>query len=188
MSRLTPLSEDGLDPDQRAVLDAIAAGPRGSRGMVGPFGIYVRVPGVGHEVQALGAAVRYGTSLPENVKEVAICTVGAFFHSRFEFAAHGKLAREAGVPEAVVEALRTGAEPLFQSDDERTAHLITHDLLRHHRVDDARYAEGVAAFGETGMIELVATVGYYCLVSLTLNAFRVPLAEGMTDPFPGIAD
>ena len=61
-------------------------------------------------------------------------------------------------------------------------------LLRHHRVDDARYAEGVAAFGETGMIELVATVGYYCLVSLTLNAFRVPLAEGMTDPFPGIAD
>ena len=88
MSRLSPLTEADLNSEQRAVVDAIAAGPRGYRGMEGPFGVYVRVPGVGHEVQALGAAVRYGTGLAENVKEVAICTVGAFFHSRFEFAAH----------------------------------------------------------------------------------------------------
>jgi hypothetical protein len=34
------------------------------------------------------------------------------------------------------------------------------------------------------MIELVATIGYYCLISLTLNAFEIPLEPGMKDPFP----
>jgi 4-carboxymuconolactone decarboxylase len=186
MSRLSPLTEADLTPEQQAVLDAIRSGPRGSRGLGGPFGVYARAPSVGHEAQALGAAVRFKVSaLTENVKEVAICTVGAFFHAKYEFAAHAALARKAGVDEAVVEALRIGAAPGFTDPRESAAHRIAATLLREHRIPDALYAEGRDLFGETGLIELVATVGYYSLVSFTLNAFQVPLAEDMTDPFPG---
>ena len=184
MSRLSPLSESDLTPQQRVVFDAIRDGPRGARGLVGPFGVYVRAPGVGNAAQALGAAVRFGTELPENVKEVAICTVGAFFRSRFEFAAHAALARRAGVAESVLEALRTGDAPAFDDDHERIAHTVTRQLLERHRVDDATYAEAEATLGETQLVELVATVGYYCLVSLTLNLFQVPLGDDMADPFP----
>ena len=188
MSRLPPITESDLDPAQRAVLDAIQGGPRGNMGLVGPFGVYVRAPGVGNAAQALGAAVRFQSELPENVKEVAICTVGAFFHSRFEFAAHAKLAAKAGVSEAVIESLRRGETPAFDDRREAVAHKVTATLLAHHRVDDATYAEARDALGETGLIELVATVGYYCLVSLTLNLFQVPLREDMSDPFPEIRD
>lgn len=187
MSRLSPLTEADLTPEQRAVLDAIQSGPRGSRGLVGPFGVYPRAPSIGHEAQALGAAVRFkATTLPENVKEVAICTVGAFFHSKFEFAAHAALARKAGVADDVIEALRTGATPAFDDAREAAAHRVAATLLREHRLDDALYAEARDRLGETGLIELVATIGYYCLVSLTLNTFQIPLGEGMTDPFPDV--
>ena len=187
MSRLSPLSEADLSPEQRAVFDAIQGGPRGNMGLAGPFGVYVRAPGVGNAAQALGAAVRFGTSLPENVKEVAICTVGAFFHARFEFAAHAALARQAGVAEDIIEALRTGKTPVFSDAAESVAHRIAADMLREHRIGDALYQEGIAVLRETGMVELATTIGYYCLVSMTLNLFQVPLREDMTDPFPQVS-
>ena len=108
MARLSPLQESNLTEQQRAVLDAIRSGPRGNMGLVGPFGVYVRAPGVGQAAQALGAAVRFNTAIAENVKEVAICTVGAFYQARFEFAAHAELARKAGVSQPIIEALRCG--------------------------------------------------------------------------------
>ena len=51
-------------------------------------------------------------------------------------------------------------------------------------MSDETYADAVAAFGAEGVIELVTTVGYYCLISLTLNAFEIPLPPEWEDPFP----
>lgn len=190
MSRLPPLDPADLNPDQRAVLEAIESGPRGARhgrriGMVGPFGLWVRAPRIGKATQALGAAARFETSLPENVKEVAICTVGAFHRARFEFAAHGPMAIAAGVPAEAVEAIRTGADPVFEQSAETLAYQLTRQLLADHRIEDETYRQATETFGVEGTIELVTVVGYYCLVSLSLNAFEVPLREGMEDPFPG---
>ena len=79
MSRLSDLDPENLTPAQKSVIDAIQAGPRGRRvGLIGPYGVWVRAPEVGLAAQALGAAVRFATELAENLKEVAICTVGAF--------------------------------------------------------------------------------------------------------------
>lgn len=188
MSRLTPLTVDDLDAEQRAVLEAIQRGPRGNRpggiGLVGPFGVWVRAPKIGHAVQAFGGTVRFETSLPERVKEVAICTVGAHHRAKFEFAAHASLAIAAGVSRQVVEAIRRGTPPEFDNDDERLAHALTSVLLDTHRIDDGLYGRAKDLFGEAALIELVTIIGYYCLVSLTLNAFEIPLAANMTDPFP----
>ena len=184
MARLRELDESMLDTEQRAVLEAIQSGPRGRTGLVGPFGVWVRAPSIGQASQALGAAVRYQTALAEDVKEVAICTVGAHHRAKFEFAAHGRLAEAAGVSAAAVEAIRVNGEPEFDAPVLATSHRIARALLADHRLDDAIYAEAVDAFGETGLIELVGIIGYYCMVSLTLNAFEVPLREGMADPFP----
>lgn len=184
MPRLKAITEADLNAEQRAVFDAIQGGPRGNMGLVGPFAVYVRAPGVGNAAQALGAAVRFGTALEENVKEVAICTVGAHFHSKFEFAAHTELAKKAGVAANIIEALRTGEIPDFSDERERAAHEVAAQLLVNHRLSDELYAKAARILGETQLIELVATVGYYSLVSLTLNAFEVPLRDGMTDPFP----
>ena len=86
--------------------------------------------------------------------------------------------------EKIIQNLREGAKPEFNDTKLDLAYRITNQLLQSHSVDDKAYTEGINEFGEQGMIELVSLVGYYCLVSLTLNIFEVPLDNGMEDPFP----
>lgn len=188
MSRLEPLDMNALTPAQQAVLQAIESGPRGARhgrlGLVGPFGIWVRSPVVGNAAQAFGATVRFQTQLAEHVKEVAICTVGAYYRAKFEFAVHGGLALGAGVPAEAVEAIRTGRQPMLADPQQALAHEVAIALLHQHRLGDDLYARARKQFSESELIELVTVVGYYCQVSLTLNAFEVPPPEGTADPFP----
>lgn len=184
--RLSTLEVGQLDNAQREVFDAIVSGPRAKQarqiGLGGPFGVWVRAPALGGPVQALGAAIRFGSGLDDRVREVAICTVGHFHRAHFEIAAHVDIALKAGVDAACLERLCRDEAPGF-TGDEAVAHDVARALLHEHRVDDDTYARAVAAFGEEGTIELVLTVGYYCLVSHTLNAFRVPLAPGMRDHY-----
>ena len=76
-----------------------------------------------------------------------------------------------------------GEEPDL-AGNELLAFTIASQMVNQHNLMDETYWLGVQAFGETGMIELTATIGYYCLISLTLNTFRIPLTDGMQDPFP----
>jgi|TARA_B100000315_G_scaffold218889_1_gene220472 4-carboxymuconolactone decarboxylase len=84
----------------------------------------------------------------------------------------------------VVEALRKGETPDFDSPDERVIHDFSRELVFTHRVGNDTYARARDVLGETQLVELVATIAYYTTVCITLNAFDVPLAEGMEDPFP----
>ena len=188
MTRLPTPDEIALSPEQREVLEAMRGGPRGSGlSLAGPFGVWVRSASVANAVQNFGGVVRFATNdIPEDAKEVAICTVGVHFRAKFEFAAHRALAMRAGVSEGVLDALQNGEEPAFDNEAQRHAWACTGELLGDaKRVSDATYAAALAAFGENGMIELVSVVGYYALVSMTLNMFQIPVTAAMTDPFPG---
>lgn len=186
--RLAPLDPTTLSPPQAALVAAVEQGPRarhhGRIGMQGPFGVWLRAPELGFAAQQFGSAVRFGTTLPEPLKEIAICTVGAFFRARFEFMAHAPLARAAGVDPVAIEAIRTGVTPAFGTAREQAAYALTRALLTRHRLSDDEYRSVRALFSESEMVELVTVIGYYCQISLTLNLFEVPLPDGAEDPFP----
>ena len=184
MSRLSTLDEKNLEPDARAFLDALNSGPRGKIGLIGPFGVWAHAPALGQAAQAFGGAVRFKTQLPERIKEIAICTVGSHYKAKFEFAAHGPMAIAAGVPAAAVEAIRLGVDPKLTDPADLASYRVARELLQEHRLSDATFADAKARFGEAALIELVTIIGYYCLISLTLNAFDVELTSRMTDPFP----
>ena len=189
--RLSPIDRDDLNDEQRTVLEAIESGPRGEGragiGMIGSFGAWVRAPSVGWAIQGAGEAIRFNTSLPPNIQEVAICTAGVHHRFHFEFSAHRALAIKAGVSEQALDQLAAGEHPDF-SGDEQLSYSIASQMLNQHRILDDTYAHGLEVFGETAMIELVTNVGYYCLISLTLNAFEIPLEPGMKDPFAEAID
>lgn len=190
MSRLGPLRPEALDADQAQVLDAMLAGPRGRSGFLsrerpvgGPFAPWLRSPGFAHLAQGLGAFVRYRTSLEPRLSELAIIVVGAAWKAGYEFAAHGPMAIRAGIRPEAVAAIARGEAPGFDRDDERVVYEFAHELVTARRVGDERYAAAVALLGEAGTVELVGILGYYTLVCMTLNAFEVPLGEGMAPPF-----
>jgi len=183
MTRLPSLSEDKLTDSQLAVLRAIQSGPRGKIPMTGPFGVWLRAGSIGDAIQNLGASLRYNTILDEALKELAICVVGSHYKTKFEFAYHAELAKKTGISDKILEDLRQNKTPSFNDSRLRLIYQISTQLLDKHSLSDEIYREGINEFNEKGMIELVSLVGYYCLVSLTLNAFKIPVDDGMNDPF-----
>lgn len=190
--RLPPLDPAAMDVAQARVLEAMMAGPRGKSGLLsrgrpvgGPFAPWLRSPGFADLAQSLGAFVRYGTSLEPRLSELAIIVVGAAWKADYEFAAHGPMAIRAGISRAVVDAVACGASPPFERDDERIVYEFARELVETRRVGEERYAAAADLLGEAGTVELVGILGYYTLVCMTLNAFEVPLGEGMEPPFAG---
>ena len=183
MSRLPSLRRDQLGPDGQEVWDSVV-GTRGDQlvngegGLVGPFNAFVHAPGVGRHLSALGATVRFGTSLERRLSEVAIITVGARWQAEFEWWAHARMARRHGVPDAVVDAIGRGEDPPFTSGDERAVYEVARQLTRTGRVGQEAYDAARGHLGDAGMVELVTTCGYYSMVSFLLNAFEVPLPPG----------
>jgi len=95
MPRLAPLDLNQLTPEQKKVADAIVAGPRGA--LRGPFEPWLRSPTLADRAQKLGEYCRFNNSMPKDLAELAICLVGRHFKAQYEFYAHARLAREAGL-------------------------------------------------------------------------------------------
>lgn len=177
------LDETALSPEQRRIYDEILAGPRGV--VEGPLRVWLQSPPLADRAQALGAFCRYQTALPPRLSELAIITTGAIWKSGFEWAVHAPIAARAGIAPAAIEAIRRGETPSFEQEDEAAVHAFTRSLHINRRVDDATYRRLVSCLGVQGAVELVGIIGYYTLISMTINAFEVPLPEGSADPFAG---
>jgi 4-carboxymuconolactone decarboxylase len=180
MSRLAPLDLNNLTPEQKKVADAIVSGPRG--GLRGPFEAWLRAPELAQRAQLLGEYCRFGTTLSKDLSELTILITGKHWKAQFEFWAHTRLGREAGLDEAIIEAIRIGQEPSFRSDRERLLYEFVTEYLRTNRVSGETYGRALAEFGERGLVDIIGIVGYYGLVSMTLNVFEVALPAGERDP------
>ena len=178
--RLKNLTRDQLDAEQRAVYDAIVAGPRG--GIAGPFLPWLRSPVLADRAQKLGEFCRFNSALPKRLSELAILMTGRFWTSQFEFWAHARLGRDAGLDQAIIDALAERRRPAKMQDDETAIFEFVDELLQNRCVGDRAYARVIALFGERGAVDLVGIIGYYCLVSLTLNAFELQVPPGETPP------
>jgi 4-carboxymuconolactone decarboxylase len=184
-SRATPVTYDDATPEQQQLFDEIVAS-RGDRSTLvgpdgalrGPFNHMVASPGLGRAMSGLGHAVRFEASVDRRLQELAICTVGAHWRANFEFWAHSRMAMDAGIERSVIDALAEGSDPSFAREDEAAVHAFASQLVSTGRVDQDRYDAVRDALGEQALVDLVTTIGYYSLVSLTLNAHQIPLPEG----------
>jgi 4-carboxymuconolactone decarboxylase len=175
-----------MTPRQREVAEAIAGGPRG--GLRGPFQAWLRSPEVADRFQRVGEYVRFQSSIPPALNELAILVTAREWTAQFEWHAHHALAMKAGLPPAIAEAIARGERPEGMDADQSAAYDFATELHREHSVSDATYAAVVERFGEQGVVDLVAACGYYVAVAMTLNVARVPLPEGVPpplEPLPG---
>jgi 4-carboxymuconolactone decarboxylase len=182
MSRYHEITAGEMNPAQKRVHDQIIAGARGRFG--GPFQLLIRAPDICEHAAKLGEHLRWGTSLSDRLSELAIIATARFWRAQYEWYAHAPLAAKAGVPEAAIEAIRTGGTPLFTAKDEALVHRICSEIFRTQRLSDASFNEAIAALGEQGLVEVIGIVGYYTLIANTLNVFQVGLPAGEALPFP----
>ena len=174
--RFQPLTYDKLTPEQKAMVEHLLAGERG--GMNGPFNVTLRSPEMGDVAQKLGAQLRFHSSLPNRLNEMAILMTARFWNAQYEWSAHKKNALTAGLNPSVVEAIATGKRPSSMQPDEEAVYNFGDELLRTREVSDAAFKAAVDRFGERGVVDLTGVMGYYCFVSMMLNIDRYPLPAG----------
>ena len=182
--RFAALTVEAMTPEQRAMTDAVMAGKRAS--MQGPYNVLLRSPAMGQLAQAFGEQVRFESSLPLRLNELAILLVARFWGCQFMWHAHREIAIGAGLPAAVVDAIARREEPVGLQGDDPSVYRFCKELLDTRRVGDGAFAAIKQAFGERGAVDLMGTLSYYTLVAMALNVDRYPLPEGAEPglPFP----
>lgn len=183
-----------LDGDARQLYDRITGGPR-ARGpqalpltddagrLEGPFNALLVSPEIGTAVQELGTAIRYRGALSDRAREIAILEVAALHRSEFEWYAHERLGRRAGLTGAEIAALRDGVPAPTFDRVESLVRTIVRTLVRERDLDDASYRDASDVLGNPLLMELVALVGYYELLALNLRVWRTPLPDGAEPVF-----
>lgn len=191
--RFKPIPLENLTAEQRVLADAIRSGPRSAvkssaaarpGPLGGPFNVWLRSPDIGNIIQSLGAAIRFQSSLPLKLNELAILVTARQWTSQYEWFAHQRVALEAGLDPAIGEDIAQGRRPAKMSDDEAIVHDFSRELHETQRVSDATYKRALDRFGERGVMDLIAVNGHYVLVSMTLNVDRTPLPDGAKPPLP----
>jgi 4-carboxymuconolactone decarboxylase len=181
--RLTVPTEEEMTPAQCALRDAIAAGPRGVFKPSGPFAIWMHAPEYGLLAQGLGAHCRFKTSLPPRLSEFAILATARHWRAQYEWQVHAPLAEKAGVSPETIRALQIGRRPARAPADERAIYDFIVELYRTKRVSDRTYRQVHKHLGNRGTVELVGILGYYALISMTLNVFRAATDPDKPLPF-----
>src|SRR4029453_18543091 len=161
MARLPSLERNQLQPEEQQFYDAIAD----SRGSVrGPYGVLLHSPDLAARVAHTGTYVRYNLDLPEALRETIIIATAREIKSQYEFSAHARLARQAGVSEDTIQTITGGAGPQGLSGDEERLVRYVQELLRNHKISDVTFNAVRDRFGMQKTLEITALVGHYLLV------------------------
>jgi 4-carboxymuconolactone decarboxylase len=180
MRRFKQLEEDEMSEAQRAAYRCIVSGPRG--GARGPFNALLRSPELAEHAQKLGAYIRFKSSLPAPLNELAILVTARYWSAQFEWYAHAQLAEKAGVAVEVISEISRGERPKSLSQEETAIYDFAKELHENKQVSDTTFDAVKNLFGEKGILDLIGACGYYTLVSMVLNVERHPLPDGLPDP------
>jgi 4-carboxymuconolactone decarboxylase len=176
--RFQPLTYEQMSPEQKKMTDHALAG----RGPVGMFNIAVRSPEAGDLLFAMGDRVRFHMSVPDKLKEMAILLTARYWAAQFEWLAHRQAAVQAGLSEDKVKAIAEGRRPVGMSSDEEAVYNFITELFKTKQVSDATFAAAKNLAGERGIVDLLASAGFYQVVSMFMNVDRLPMANANQKP------
>jgi 4-carboxymuconolactone decarboxylase len=183
--RLPALAPEALSPAQQALIESIRSGPRGQATQIrGPFAVFLHSPDYGQLAQQLGGYCRLGTRVPPRLSEFAILLTARLWRSQYEWFAHVGHAQRAGITPQTIAALQRGRLPKAAPKDELAVYAFVKELYRDKRVSDKTYARLHVFLGNDVMVEFVGILGYYVLVAMSLNVFRMGPPAGEPLPFP----
>jgi len=176
-NRFAPLTYQGMTPAQKKMFESLISGER--RGAGGPFNVLLRSPEMGDLAQQFGASMRFHSSIPAKLNELAIIITARHWTSHYEWYAHRRAAQAAGLSQPIIDAVAAGRRPAAMPPDEEAVYNFCTELLTTKQVSDKTFQAAKERFGERGVVDLIGVSGYYGLVSMLLNTDRYPLPDGV---------
>jgi 4-carboxymuconolactone decarboxylase len=171
MARISLIEKkEDLPAEHRGIYDTIAQ----SRGQVrGPFLALLHIPPLAERTAHLGSYIRFESQLEPKILELAALAAARELECKHEWAAHIGHAQNAGISMQTIRAVHRRKGPENFSSEEAQVISCVQELLRSHRLSERTFQGLYARLGERGMVELIATIGYYAMLACTLNAFDV---------------
>lgn len=181
--RVGVIADEDMSAHQRELAERITA----RRGAVrGPYRVWLHSPEICERVEALGAFVRFESSLPEHLRLLTLLIACREFDAQYSWNAHLGQAREAGIPASVIEAISRQETPSFAEVADRVFYDFCVELLRTHFISDVTFTRAREVFTSQQLVDTIGSLGNYTMLSMCLNAFEVDLQPGLAPPFPDV--
>ena len=171
-----------LNPEQKAVAESVLK--QSSAGLGGPYAMLITSPELLKRYLLMTEYLRQKTSVPKRLNEMAILLEARIWDAQYEWWAHEPLARKAGVPEAVIVAIRDGKRPASLQPDEAIVYDFVTELLHKRSLSDETFAKAKQILSEQQVVDLAAVIGFYVMVSSVIAAGRVGIPNGEPAPMP----
>ena len=182
MTRLGAIRPEDLSDAQRAVSDAITAGPRGE--VRGPFIPLLHNPEAANAVQQMGSFLRFSGTLPGDLREMVILMTARLWTAQYEWFAHYKIALDEGLDPAIADAIAAGETPEISDPKLAAVYRFVDAMYRDRTVDDATYSQTAEYLSSAELVELIVLCGHYHTISMVLNGFDVAVPGGATPLAP----
>ena len=178
--RLTQITYASLPEGVRPLADDILKVSSAALG--GPYNALLRSPDMARRCFDFLDYLRFKTSVDLRLNELAILIQARISNAQYEWWAHERIARKAGLSDAVMRDLQQAQRPRQMQADERLVYDYCVQLSLNHRVSDALWQEAIAMLGEQAVIDLTVLSGTYVMVSMLLNATQVGIPGGEAEP------
>ena len=178
--RLPQIAYEDLPAHVRPLADDILKVSSAALG--GPYNALLRSPDMARRCFDFLDYLRFKTSVPLRLNELAILIQARISNAQYEWWAHERIARNAGLADAVMRDLQMAQRPTQMQADERLVYDYCVQLSLNHRVPDALWQEAVDQLGEQAVIDLTVLSGTYVMVSMLLNATQVGIPGGEAEP------
>lgn len=179
--RYPPIPREQWTKEQQEVAAAIVSGPRGE--LRGPFIPLLHAPALAAKVQELGEVIRFKTSIPDALLEIAVLMTARHHDCANIWESHALLGTKAGVSRDIMANIAVRSRPASLTSDEALVYDFCSELLGAHKVGDATFDRIAGRWGRKGAMELAGICGYYGMLAAILNAAERPLVAPASVPF-----
>lgn len=185
--RFRPFTLDQMTPAQRSFAErAVSGAIEGGTG--GPFNVLLRSPELGEGIWRYGGYIRFHSTLPPKLNELASLLTTRYWTAQFPWYAHHRAAVQAGWSESVIAAIAEGRRPTGLAPDEQAVYNFCVEMLKTTQMSDATFNVAKERLGERNLVELMGVMGYYALVSMLVNTDRFPMPEGIAPELKPLAN
>jgi 4-carboxymuconolactone decarboxylase len=186
ITRFLPMKAEQLNPEQKKWADMISAPPRNAKFVNPPYRAYIYNPDLANRLTAMSEYLRWNTSLPPRLSELAILITARQWTAQYEWYAHYPLALKGGLDPKIADAIAEGKRPEGMKEDETALYDLASELYRDKKVSDPVYKAALGQFGERGIMDIIGIIGYYDLVSMTLITMQAGMPDDKVKPLPAL--
>jgi 4-carboxymuconolactone decarboxylase len=178
-----PSSYDAMTAEQKAFVTSVLSGPRGD--ISGSLGVMIVSPAFADLAQKTIAYARFAgregySTVPPRLSELAILMGARAWTAHYAWYVHRRAAEQAGLPAAVIDAVRDGRQPGAMDRDVAAVYTFCNELLTKKQVSNATLQTARAVLGgDRGVVDLVGTLGMYQVVAMMMVVDEFPLPDGV---------